>query len=378
MSSLRNGWLARRIASIGRIVAGRVAIVAGLSAVACAAPPLVDQDVSFLVPLDQARTFLPAAGLAGGSPVVARALFDHLRPLTVTDEPDALYAALATVAVRLDACFKEGTQEQACRPQVRLVLQAVFDSPSGPTTRDAAVHVFFSVSEDEVKNVVRQLSLLRTMEGVKVGEGLTGTHPGFSKAAWVDAARKLIAPLLRPDHLVRATEMTVHASNEAWIFSGVNIDSGTMTDIVLPTLSPATEGHVTSTGGRDALIITLDPSPVAEPTLPTLLKSSDRQQASATMMSEAVGALQRLENPQTHNPGTVDCASCHVAATARYFLNKEAPSVPVDSPVTVSDVYADSRAQRALGYFFQRPAISPRVQRETMAVRADFTHRLEQ
>lgn len=351
-------------------------LVAGcLASVSCASPPLVDQDVSFLVPLDQARTFLPAAG---SSSILARALFDRLRPLTVVDEPDALYAALSTVAVRLDACFKEGTQSQPCRPQVRLVLQAVFDSPTGPTTRDAAVHLFFSVSEAEVKQVVRELSLLRVQQGTTVGEGLTGAHPGFAKAGWVDAARKLLVPLLRPDHLVRATEMTVHASNEAWVFSGVNIDGATVTDIVLPTLSPAVEGHVTSTGAKDSLIVTLDPAPVAEPTLPLLLKSSERQQAAPSALTEAAAGLLRIEDPQTHNPGTVDCASCHVAATARYFLNKEVPSMAINSPVGVSDVYADSRAQRALGYFFQRPAISPRVQRETMAVRADFAHRLDQ
>ena len=230
-------------------------------ALGCAPPALVDQDVSFLVPLDQARTFLPA------SSVVPRPVFDRLHVLTVVDEPDALYAALSTVGVRLDACFREGRDASVpCRPQVRLVLQPVFDSADGVTTRDAAIHVFFSVSEAELVSTVKELSLLRTKLGVSVPEGLTAAHPGFARAAWVDGAKKLLQPLLRADHVVRATSMSVHASNQAWIFSGIEVDGDNRTDIVIPTLSPAVETHVTSSA-RDAITMTLDPAPAAEPTL---------------------------------------------------------------------------------------------------------------
>ena len=38
---------------------------------------------------------------------------------------------------------------------------------------------------------------------------------------------------------------------------------------------------------------------------------------------------------------------------------------------------SNNRVMRAFGYFFQTPAVSPRVQRETAAVLADFAPRLE-
>lgn len=350
-----------------------------LALIGCAPPALVDQDVSLLVPLAAARSFLPASGAVGdGAALVSRELFDRLPPMTVVDEPDALYAALSTVGVRFDACFTEGRGQQTCRPQVRLVLQPVFDSADGATTRDTAIHLFFSVDEAQLKRAVRELSLLRTKTGVVVGEGLTGSHPGFEQAAWVDGAKAILVPLLRAERVVRVTSMDVHASNQAWIFSGFEVSGGTFTPIVVPTLSPAVDAHVTSTGGRDSIAITLDPLPVAEPTLPTVLQASARMQASGEDLAAAVAGLLRLEDPTAHNPGTVDCASCHVAATARWHLVNQAPSVSADSPIAVSEVYADSRAMRAFGYFFQAPALSPRVQRETAAVRADFSHRLEQ
>ncbi len=349
-----------------------------LALAACGPAVLVDQDVSFLVPLSQARTFLPVSGASGGRPLLSRALFDRLPALTVVDEPDALYGALSTVGVRLDACFKEGRQEQACRPQVRLVLQPVFDSADGPTTRDAAIHLFFSVTEADVKHVARELSLLRTQQSVTVAAGLTDAHPGFETAKWVEGARALLSPLLRAEKLVRTTAMSVHASNEAWIFSGLEISGDIITDIVVPTFPDAREGHVASTGGKDTLAITLDPLPVAEPKLPTLLQSATRRQATEADVTAAVEGLLRLENPEDHNPGTTDCASCHVVATTKFFLQRESPNLKLDSTSPSSAAYANSRNLRAFGYFFQAPAVSSRVQRETMAGRSELSRRLEQ
>lgn len=345
----------------------------------CAAPnpSLVEQDVSFLVPLASARSFLPASGLAGdGASLISRSLFDRLPALTVTDEPEALYAALSTVGVRLDACFREGT-ERTCSPQVRLVLQPVFDSAEGVTTRDAAMHVFFSVTEVELEQVVRELSLLRGKMEVGATAGVTSPHPGFENADWVNGSRALLLPLLATARTVRATAMSLHASNEAWVFSGLEVSAGNFTEIVVPTLAPAVKGHVTSTGAREAIRITLDPPSAAEPMLSTVLQSSARSQASGSELTAGVEAVLRLEDPQTHNPGTVDCASCHVAATAKWFLMNQSPVVAVDSPLPSGEVYANSRVMRAFGYFFQTPALSPRVQRETSAVLADFAHRLE-
>ena len=92
-------------------------------------------------------------------------------------------------------------------------------------------------------------------------------------------------------------------------------------------------------------------------------------------MTAAAASIQRLEDPSIHNPGTVDCASCHVAAIAQRALVNY--GVGIDSTVAASSAFDDTRNLRAFGYFFSVPAISPRVQRETELVRDDFARLLE-
>ena len=336
---------------------------------ACAPPPLVAQDVSFLVPLEQGRDFLPAAT------VLPRELFDHLPPLTVVDEPDALYAALSVVSVRLDACFREGATPGPCQPQVRLVLQPVFDEAGGVTTRDAAVHVFFSTSEAELVELVRTLPLLRSERGLAAPAGFSSPHPGFADQTWVKRLRERLLPLLGASRIVRITSMSVHASNLAWIFSGSDYAAGQPTDIVIPTLGGTLEDHVTSTGKDTAVEVTVDPASPSEPALMPVIAPGGLARATPAELSAAATSVKRLEDPATHNPGTVDCATCHVAALAHRALSKS--GVTVDGDIAPSSAFDDTREPARLRLLLLAPAISPRVQRETALVRDDFAKRLE-
>ena len=335
----------------------------------CGPAPVIAQDVSFLVPLDQSRAFLSA------SMVLPRAQFDRLHPLTVVDEPDALYGALSVVAVRLDACFREGVMPGPCQPQVRLVLQPVFDEAGALTTRDAAVHLFFSTSEAELLTLVKAMSTLRTERRLSPPDTLTAPHPGFADAAWVKSLRSKLLPFLQAKALVRITSMSVHASNLAWIFAGSNLVDGQPSDISIPTLNAVTEDHVTSTGKEAALEVTIDPASPVEPSLTPVVAPGGLTRATPAELTAAASAVQRLEDPSSHNPGTVDCAACHVAALAQRALSKK--SVTVSGSLGASSAYDDTRNLRAFGYFFSAPAISPRVQRETALVRDDFARHLE-
>ena len=351
-------------------LSGAVLLV-GLAACGAPAPQAVSQDVAFLVPLNESRGFITARE------VVPRAFFDRLHPLTISDEPDDLYSALSVVGVRLDACFQEGAPPSACQAQVRLVLQPVFDDPAGGvTSRDAAVHVFFAASPEEVVSAAKAFIKLRTERKMMVPDALEAAHPGFADAEWRSKVKAVLLPLMASDRLVRMTSMGVHASGQAWIFSGINIAAGQPTDIQVPTLSVTTEDHVTSTGGSTALELSVDPVSAAEPTLGPVVISGGLNQASADQLAAAASSLERLENPKVHNPGTVDCATCHVAALSRVALEKK--GLTFASPVRSSAVFEDTRNLRAFGYFFDRPALSPRLLREVALVRDDFNSRLEQ
>jgi hypothetical protein len=330
----------------------------------------VNQDVAFLVPLARAGEFLPAAA------VLPRPVFDRLHhPLTVVDEPDALYAALGAVSVRLDGCFREGGTGGTCRPQVRLVLQPVMTFESGLTTRDAAVHVFFSASEQEILGATSALAALRSERKLNLSSEVETPHPGFTDAEWTRRAKEILAPLLTASRLVRATEMGVHASNQAWIFAGLDLSSGVPADIRIPTLGEHTDGHVTSTGGTERTEITLDPFPTVESALARWVAPGGAAAATEEDRRAAAASVLRLEDPSVHDSGTVDCATCHAGSTARHAL--AASGTGLASPVQVPDAYLDTRNLRAFGYFFDKPSVSPRVQREIEAVRMDLTQRLE-
>lgn len=339
------------------------------SFLACGPVPVVTQDVSFLVPLEQSRDFLSA------STVLPRAQFDRLHALTVVDEPDALYGALSVVAVRFDACFREGVKPGACQPQVRLVLQPVFEEAGALTTRDAAVHLFFSTTEAQLLTLVKSMSTLRAERRLSPPDELAAPHPGFADAAFVKSLRTSLLPFLEARALVRITSMSVHASNLAWIFAGADLTNGQPRDIHIPTLDALHEHHVTSTGKETTLEVTIDPSSPMEPALTPVLAPGGLARATPEQLAAAATSVQRLEDPATHNPGTVDCAACHVAALAQRALSKQ--GVTVSGSPAAPSAYDDTRNLRAFGYFFSAPAISPRVQRETALVREDFARRLE-
>ncbi|MCK6552731.1 hypothetical protein L6R52_43310 [Myxococcota bacterium] len=345
-------------------------LAATVTACGAEAVDLRTDDVAFLVPLEHARSFVTAPT------VLPRALFDRLHPLTVVDEPDVLFANLATIAVRLDACFQEGAPVGPCRPQVRLVLQPVMDGDEGLTTRDAAVHAFYTATEAEIVALAKVLRDARSTRGLAAPAMTGGEHAGFADAAWRAEVSAALAPILVPERVVRTTAMSVHASNQAWIFAGLDLVGSTFEEISIPTLEAGThEHHVTSTGEKTALEVTVDPASPVEGTVTEIIKPGALAVATADALTAAAAAVGRLEDPAAHNPGTVDCATCHVGALAKTALAARIAALGTDHPAPA--VYSDTRNLRAYGYFFQDPAISPRVQREIDLVRADIAARME-
>lgn len=313
--------------------------------------PVSRADVTVLLPLTSP---LSATTEGRHGILVPRAHFDAItrhEPLTRTDEPDALYDNLRVLAVRLDPCFVEARQVNDCPSQVRLVLQPTFAN----TTRDAAIHAFYSVPRKELRALAQDLLALR------------GDQPGdtISVHASPSAAAALVLEHIGQDRLTRITHMSVHASNEAWVFAGFDIDpdTGRRTDLLVPggVETPAHdfrfEQHLTSTGTDGELAATLIPDPVIEPDIAGYLDERRRGSLTAESRAAALAAFDRLLAPAHHDPGTVDCASCHVASAASHFAARTADTPP--SP------YDDTKNQRMLGYYFDTPTVSPRVIAET-------------
>jgi len=327
--------------------------------------PIAPADVSFLLPLTVGPTRSTAGTSGRYGVLVPREHFDSIadsEPLTRVDEPDDIYANLAVVAVRLDPCFIEGLDETLCASQVRLVLQPILQL-AGATdivVRDASMHAFYDVPRSELDSLADDLAALRTR---RAGPEAVGVH--FAP----DDAMALVLDRIGDDRLSRITHMSVHSSNEAWVFGGFNIVSGQRIDIPIPGIvAPAGaarfrfEQHLTSTGAKGDLAATLIPEPVIEADIAAFLDAPRRLALSEADWDRSLDSLDRLLDPARHNPGTVDCASCHIATTALRFATRDS------DPSLVSSAYDDTRNQRMFGWFGDSASISPRVILETEAV----------
>jgi hypothetical protein len=312
---------------------------------------LVLSDVTFLVPLGGANDF-GASTTGGYGALLPLARFESVEALTRSDEPEALYENLDVVAVRLDPCFFEGTGEVTCSSQVRLVMQPVFDEEGTPISRDATVHAFYQVPVLELRALASSLADLRV--------DLSGSE-AIGEHASPNAAAALVLPYIGQERLIRVTFVTVHASNQAWTFGGFDIIDG-VNDHIQPPGVDEHEQHLTSVGGTEMLDATILPVPVIETEAALWLSAIDRAEMDVDVEDAAIAGFERLLNPAEHNPGTVDCASCHMATTGLYFADQQRGGGAVPA------VYANSQNQRMLGYFLREPSISPRVQAETRGV----------
>jgi hypothetical protein len=316
-------------------------------------------DVTFLMPLDSPASVHAGDQVAYGT-LLPRSIVDTADTLTVVDEPDALYGALRVVGVRLDSCFIEGGNGLPCDSQVRLVLQPVFQTATGPVARDAAIHAFFAVPLDELTELADDLANARS--ATTVDESVI-SRPGVSPIP--DAAWALVSEAVGESRLTRITFVAVHASDEAWTFGGFDIDADGLSPVRIPGV-PEPIQHLTSVGGVATLDATILPDPVIETTIADFLSGAMRDVLDQVGEDEAVQGLERLLDPAVHDPGTVDCASCHIATPGLRFATRDG------EPDRIAAVYDDSRNQRMFGWYGSTPSISLRVEAETQAALSAF------
>ena len=348
---------------------------------ACQAPvPRIEMtDVSLVWPLaDGDESFLHASDDGAHGIILPRDVFDAIPALTRTDEPDAIYEGLQVVGARLDPCFQEGKDDPPCRTNLRLVLQPVLpslDDEAETVARDASVHAFFEADdESEITGAVAALARLRADAGHD-GAGPLGVHPLLSSSDGRTAVADVLAPLLGEARLARITSMGVHAGDAAWTFSGFDVEEGERQAIVIPETGGVTEQHALSDGGDGAIHASVQPELAAADDITLLLDDAAAAAATLQERQAAFDAAARIENPTLHNPGTIDCVSCHLAAVARTAaLARESLAASPDvftserHDLSTTPSFQNTQVVRAFGYRFSALALSPRVVHESAAV----------
>lgn len=350
-------------------------------------------DVSILLPLPQISEFdllLNPEIQNKLGPLLGQTPYRFLPILTPLIDHDTNYKYnLKVVAIRFDPCFQEGFTPIACQRHIRLVWQPLhIRNNNQVSTVDAAIHTFYKLSEAEwsqLLNDVAQLAVTDKTAPLQVHPVMA--REGYTGAYW-QQLKSVILKYAGEKTIIRATAMTVRM-DRVWGFQGVDFVNGSWTQIQIPTLK--------SPNSPIAKVVNVAIFFEPESLLNlreyrggiTLLESNNKQwfrllsdsakyaeTQSESDIREALTTAYKIENPKFHNPGTVDCASCHIAQTIRFWGNSHRPDMMFSEGYKNSEFNLTNTSNnpwmtnkfRAFGYFDRDVSISQRVINETAEV----------
>ncbi len=166
-----------------------------------------------------------------------------------------------------------------------------------------------------------------------------------------------------------------------WIFGGFLV-AGTQINILpIARIARSTQSFFNSSFLSNYFDGGVNPIPEGADNFNLLIRSSrkiaptDEKQVVENTMS-----VFRIENPNNHNPHTMDCVSCHTAQPARIWADRQYPWLMLEgrgerfkfkSKFNLTNSSKDAgntKLMRSFGYNGAEPAINQRVINETAAV----------
>lgn len=323
----------------------------------------------------------PDAPLGDGKKLLPDSLSARVGQLVEHFTAEESARRLRVVCTRFDPCARTASAgPDRCVGQMRFVLQPLASTGGAVVAQDAAVHLFYEVSEPETARLASELAAL---------PGAPDARPLGAVSARLERDGGEYGPRLRAvisDFGARATlsrvtfMRNVDVKGNAWVFGGFDVDaSGRPKDLVVPRVG-GSEQRVVSQGSFP-FTFSASPAPSGDDTLGLLL---DPTRLGILAEANPEGARRRvhagfeaalgLENPTIHDATTADCASCHVAGSARAVAERAAkdlgmtlpssrrfPGEPATQPApsTAADVL------RACGYVGGAPTVSRRTKNES-------------
>ncbi|NUO54465.1 MAG: hypothetical protein HOV80_36945 [Polyangiaceae bacterium] len=338
-------------------------------------------DLSILFPLPETSAELGgliAASDQGASGVVLpTAVFDQMPQLSFSfnDKPSE-YAGLRAVSARLDPCFDIAGQ---CNPQLRLVFQPIAQGDGEPVAADAAVHVFYSLSDAEFTGLLGAMTRAQSAEDAS---GPLTVHPAMAREGLAGPAAQSIKEAMLvfagEERLVRATFMQLGGQGNVWEFGGFEIAAGTLTPLAIAGGAEVSQ-RFENNAFHDLPNFYGAVVPVIPPDDFSVFYESD---TAGTMtdddLRDAYTSALRTENPTLHSADSVACVQCHTANAAIDWADRstdlelEAISARFTSDHDLtqpSTIFADrTMTVRAFGYQDRVVAVSRRTIFETATV----------
>jgi len=344
-------------------------------------------DYSILLPLphrDQLKLVLGPQSQGSRGALLPTRLSEGLPALVpgFGDKDEIVAERVRVVAVRLDPCFFEGVGPIKCQAQIRMVWQPLLLDRRVPMTQDAALHTFYNLTDAEFAQ------LLLDLKPYSVGQKLDPlqVHPGFLRHGYDSPyARGFFSVLLRyagESNFSRVTFMAVNPRGTVWAFGAFDIKQGELDRQMIPRIDFGGQGFFVSLQNLQEFRSQMNPYPPDEADFLSFLDNSAevKKMKGDADLQKVIRRAYEFENPEKHNPGTLDCVSCHIAQPVRRWAELQFPQWNVDQ------VFAGSKFSRpllinnepsplfridqlrAFGYFGSEPVITDRVLNETAVV----------
>lgn len=350
-------------------------------------PKLGPNDVSILFPLPNSLAenglWKPNSQAKDGE-LLPEKFYQSIPSIELTPAPATPLTDLRVIALRADPCFEERGPGSQCLVQLRLVWQPVRMIDGEVSTVDAALHSFYELSADEFQNLAKDISGLREISGRSLEREALNVHPILKeeqmRGPYSRKLQEIFFNYLGEKRLRRITFMQVGGQGRMWVFGGFDFTPSGPREIIIPRIGRANQIYVNIGKKHTYYEGRTTPSPQGEDTinlitaLSRLLEPKDEPQ-----ITEEVLSIARIENPQRHNPNTMDCVSCHIAQPARVWATRQYPWLMLETkaapfeykssfPLANTTPYpGQTNMLRVFGYDGKWPFISQRVINETAA-----------
>lgn len=346
-------------------------------------------DVSILFPLPTTENWnqLPSANSkAQFGELLPLSMFKQLPQLLSLAPNEKIYSFMHVVGVRVDPCFHEGPAPLKCHSQIRMIWQPFADDGGATSTFDTAVHSFYDLTPENFQELLMSLQQLKSTQASSAGFKPLGVNPilksiGLESSYFKDLI-KILFNYTGAEKLSRITFMQLFMNGNVWEFGGFDISNSILKPIQIPRINAFTQKFKNSASPRPIWFnggITPEPQDIENLNILTRDSRILAPQNEAEII-EATRSAFKFENPNLHNPGTVDCVSCHIAQSAKVWSMRQYPWLNLDV-VSKNEIYSSDRDLRNLspmqihtnilrsfGYFMNVPFVAQRTINESAEV----------
>ncbi len=348
---------------------------------------LKNYEVSILFPLpaghdDNHLLSINSEGTWGN--LIPQHFIEILPPLDPHQNQELTIQELRVVSIRLDPCFPAATAVEKCTSQIRMIWQPILTADNEKTkTLDESIHTFYQLPPEEFNQLLSKMKALRT-NGFVEGSAL-GVHPIIQQqgllGSYFRELKKIILASTGSERLIKMTFMIL-AGEGIWEFGGFDLIAGQAQPIVIPRIGSTKESFY---NGSKTNLDFFDGGPVPAPAGPDIFnilitQSSDVSSKNEQEIIHSVIGAAKVENPNIHNPHTIDCVSCHIAQAARIWSINHLPALTLDhyidsvsfkSEYNLINLTANPEKTtmlRSFGYDGSSAFVNQRVINETAAV----------